>query len=63
MGEPLGLGKFGNDFYWWFLGTFCLLKEFLKKNRKKNFFPKKNSNSIFDSLGPPYEYEKKMKKI
>ena len=58
----MGLGNFGNDFYWWFLGTFCLLKEFLKKNRKKTFF-QKNSNSIFDSLGPPYEYEIKMKKI
>ena len=28
---------------------------------KKTFF-QKNSNSIFDSLGPPYEYEMKMKK-
>ena len=31
----MGLGKFGNDFYWWFLGTFCLLKEFLKKKFQK----------------------------
>ena len=32
-----GLDKFGNDFHWWFLGTFCLLKEFLKKKiSKKN---------------------------
>ena len=57
----MGLDKFGKDFYWWFLGTFCNLKEFLKKNKKKTFF-QKNSNSIFDSLGPPYEYEKKNEK-
>ena len=55
MGQPLGLEKFGNDFYWWFLGTFCFVKEFLKK---KNF-RKKFKNFSF---GPPYEYEMKMKK-
>ena len=47
-----GLDKFGNDFHWWFLGTFCLLKEFLKKkNFKKNF-----------KISESYEYEMKMKK-
>ena len=35
-----GLDKFGNDFHWWFLGTFCLLKEFLKKKK----FQKKIQN-------------------
>ena len=47
-----GLDKFGNDFHWWFLGTFCLLKEFLKKkNFKKKF-----------KISESYEYEMKMKK-
>ena len=32
-----GLDKFGNDFHWWFLGKFCLLKVFLKKKIQKKF--------------------------
>ena len=48
-----GLDKFGNDFHWWFLGTFCLLKEFLKKNFQKSYeyeikMKKKNLNLIPD---------------
>ena len=50
-----GLDKFGNDFHWWFLGTFCLLKEFLKK---KNF--KKNSK-FWSPMNMKWKWKKKIK--
>ena len=53
MGQPLGLGKFGNDIYWWFLGTFSLLKEFLEKKIEKKLFSKKIQILFLIPLVPP----------
>ena len=59
----MGLGKFENDFYCWFLGTFCLLKEFLKKNRKKNFFPKKFKFYFWFPWSPLWVWKKNEKNL